>query len=100
MTSRSLASAAAAFLILAAGSALAQQSPGAAPPPAKAMRQACTADVKTFCSDITPGQGRLMQCMKDHADKLSAGCTAAVAQARAARKAAHQAAESTQPAPQ
>jgi len=88
-----------ALTMIAAGAVCAQAAPSD-PPPSKAMRQACAADVKTFCGDVTPGQGRLMACMKAHADKLSAGCQAAATEARAARKAARQDGQTAQPAPQ
>jgi hypothetical protein len=99
MTSRLLASAAGAFLILAAGAASAQADANN-PHPNKAMRQACAADLKTYCADVQPGQGRITQCMKSHADQLSAGCKSAVAEARAAHKADHEGAQTPPPAPQ
>jgi len=98
MTSRIFAGAVAAFVILATSAAGAQPNPGRLRPN-QAMRQACATDAKTFCGDITPGGGRLMQCMRAHADKLSAGCQDAVAQARAAHRAAHPAGQGEQPAP-
>jgi gas vesicle protein len=34
----------------------------------------CTSDVKEFCSDITPGKGRVLFCLKSHDDKVSQTC--------------------------
>lgn len=34
----------------------------------------CKADLKTYCSDIAPGQGRLMNCIERNKDKLSDRC--------------------------
>jgi Cysteine rich repeat len=48
-------------------------------------RQACAADVKQFCGDVQPGGGRLVQCMRDNAAKLSSGCRDALQAAQAER---------------
>ncbi|HEX9159123.1 MAG TPA: hypothetical protein VF835_02755 [Rhizomicrobium sp.] len=66
----------------------------APPPPAviaarKAERQACAADMAKFCANVAPGCGRPMQCMRAHASQLSAACTGAQAQLRAARAQIH-----------
>ena len=42
-----------------------------------AVRQACGNDLRTVCSGVTPGGGRIKQCMIDNFDKLSDGCKAA-----------------------
>jgi hypothetical protein len=34
----------------------------------------CTSDVKEFCSNITPGKGRVLFCLKSHDDKISQTC--------------------------
>jgi Cysteine rich repeat len=34
----------------------------------------CRDDLKTYCSDIAPGEGRLMQCLDKNKDKISARC--------------------------
>ncbi len=54
----------------------------------RAMRQACTADVKALCSDVVTGGGKVMQCLKAHAPQLSDGCKSAAQSLRAARKGA------------
>ena len=48
--------------------------------------KACKADRQTYCADVEKGGGRVMACMKDHADKLSAPCREALMAARAERK--------------
>lgn len=79
-------------VMAAAGSAFAQPEGGApAPSPEMqaaraAMREACAADMKTLCEGK---QGRdAMMCMRDNADKMSAGCKDAMAKMMAARQAA------------
>ena len=39
---------------------------------------ACENELTTFCSTVTPGQGRLMMCLGAHEDKISVGCAVAV----------------------
>lgn len=38
------------------------------------MRRACAEDIKKWCSDVKAGQGRIVQCLKQHAHDLSQGC--------------------------
>lgn len=38
------------------------------------IEASCAADIKSFCSQVTPGEGRLMLCMMAHEDKLSDKC--------------------------
>lgn len=35
---------------------------------------ACAGDVQTFCSGIQPGQGSIVQCLKQNIESLSQGC--------------------------
>lgn len=42
----------------------------------------CQKDLDQYCSDVTPGQGRLAFCLIAHADKRSAACEAALEAAR------------------
>jgi hypothetical protein len=35
---------------------------------------ACTADFMRFCRDVPPGGGRVIRCMRRHADLLSQPC--------------------------
>ena len=38
----------------------------------------CEADLKQYCSQVTPGQGRLLHCAAAHEDKLSGQCSYAL----------------------
>ena len=51
-----------------------------------ALRQACRGDVRALCAGIQPGGGRILQCLRDHADKLSDGCKQALQAAKAAKQ--------------
>ena len=39
------------------------------------MRKACAEDVKKFCSDVKSGEGRIVRCLKQHAQELTLGCS-------------------------
>jgi hypothetical protein len=41
---------------------------------ARAVRQACAADLQRFCRDVLPGGGRLLRCLSRHADVVSQPC--------------------------
>jgi Cysteine rich repeat len=58
-----------AVLLLSASGAMAQMRPGA-----RAVLQACKPDIRQFCSQVPPGQGRIKACMKDHIQELSEPC--------------------------
>jgi hypothetical protein len=38
------------------------------------LRTACLADYQRLCSSVTPGGGRIKQCMLDHTNELSSDC--------------------------
>ncbi len=38
----------------------------------------CRADLTSFCSDVQPGQGRVMACMEKNKEKVSARCKQAI----------------------
>jgi hypothetical protein len=38
----------------------------------------CSSELKTYCSSVTPGGGRLVSCAKAHEDKLSSKCISAI----------------------
>ena len=42
--------------------------------PGGKARQACALDAKTFCSDVQPGGGRVMDCLQDHYKEISDAC--------------------------
>jgi len=41
---------------------------------AKEAKQACQDDVMKFCSDVQPGHGRILKCLKAHETDLSPEC--------------------------
>ena len=41
----------------------------------------CEGDIKQYCSQVTPGEGRLLHCAAAHEDKLSGQCSYALYQA-------------------
>ena len=43
----------------------------------EAARVACEPDVQRLCGDVQRGQGRIIACMRAHANELSPGCRAA-----------------------
>jgi hypothetical protein len=38
------------------------------------LENSCADDIKKFCSDVTPGEGRILYCMHAHEDKISTKC--------------------------
>ncbi len=42
---------------------------------------ACENDIQNYCSQVTPGNGRLLHCMAAHEDKISGQCEYALYQA-------------------
>jgi hypothetical protein len=38
----------------------------------------CRQDLKTFCSSVKPGEGRLIECIDKNKDKISARCKQAI----------------------
>jgi Cysteine rich repeat len=38
------------------------------------IQAGCAADLAKFCSDVTPGEGRVIFCMMAHEDKISTKC--------------------------
>jgi len=41
----------------------------------------CESDINNYCSQVTPGNGRLLHCMAAHEDKISGQCDYALYQA-------------------
>ena len=66
-----LTAAAAALMLLNATSATQAQD----------VLKACEADIQTYCSQVTLGDGRLLACMYAHEDKISPECDVAIADA-------------------
>lgn len=67
--------AAAVFAIFAAPSAMAQENI------IDHLVAACESDLENYCSQVTPGNGRLLHCMAAHEDKISGQCEYAFYQA-------------------
>ena len=38
----------------------------------------CAADIKTHCSDVEPGDGRVLSCLNDQGEALTASCAQAI----------------------
>ena len=47
------------------------------------LLDSCEADLKQYCSQVTPGEGRILHCVAAHEDKLSSRCEYALYQASA-----------------
>jgi hypothetical protein len=65
--------------ILPTGSASAQSDTGKAildklTAKVKKLESACAKDIKKYCSNVTPGEGRLVYCMQAYEDKIRPSC--------------------------
>jgi hypothetical protein len=40
----------------------------------KTVAQGCEKEIKTYCKDVTPGEGRVLACLYAYEDKLSGQC--------------------------
>jgi Cysteine rich repeat len=47
------------------------------------LEKSCADDIKKYCSDVTPGEGRMLYCMHAHEDKISPKCDYDLEQAAA-----------------
>ena len=46
-------------------------------PAAQSIFDTCKTDLKTYCSHVTPGNGRVISCLYAHEDRLSESCDVA-----------------------
>jgi hypothetical protein len=58
-----------------------------APVDLKTIRRLCATDLRTYCAEVRPGGGRLMQCARTHEVELSADCRAVLETVEEYRKA-------------
>jgi hypothetical protein len=42
------------------------------------VARGCGGDLRAYCSRVSPGEGRMLNCLNKNADKVSAGCKEAV----------------------
>ncbi len=65
------------MVLLFNGGAMAQQSL------VDSVLKGCDKELKTYCKDVTPGEGRVLACLYAHSDKLSGQCEYALYDAAA-----------------
>ena len=65
---RGMTSVGAMLLALIAAPAVAQQGP------VETVMEGCQSELETFCSQVTPGQQRILACFYAHSDKLTPQC--------------------------
>ena len=56
-----------AFMVLAFASAVHAQD-------RKALREACAGDARKHCATVQRGEGRIIQCLRDHSAELTPAC--------------------------
>ena len=61
-----------------AESEIAKQALAKADAVAEKLIDSCDADLKKFCGQVTPGEGRIVFCMMAHEDKISDRCFGAI----------------------
>ena len=62
---------------------------GAADRPEHPMPQACQADASKLCPGMTPGDGKLGACLREHHEQFSQECKEAIRAMREAHRAQH-----------
>lgn len=64
-----------------------------------ALRAACATDAQRLCAGVQSGGGRIIECLREHKDALSAGCKQAAAQAAGQAPGSTNSAAPADPAP-
>jgi len=57
-----------------------------AEPAAPTINKACAPDLKQFCPNVSPGGGRIAECLRENFERLSPACKEAIKTARANKK--------------
>ncbi|MGZ3707373.1 MAG: cysteine rich repeat-containing protein [Bdellovibrionota bacterium] len=70
-------------LLLLTGSSLAADAPSKFEQKLSQLKSTCQSDIQKFCSDVTPGNGRVAACMNSKEDQLSPACAGAWSDAKA-----------------
>ena len=60
---------------------LVEPAPVTLTPMAEYVTQACESELRTYCTQVVPGQSRLLACLYAHGDNLSGQCETALYQA-------------------
>ena len=81
LKSQLFAVASASLLLSVAVSAQAQNLEARVDAAVKKLQAACANDVKSYCGQVSPGEGRLVLCMMAHEDKVSNQCEFALFEA-------------------
>jgi hypothetical protein len=63
-----------ALALAAAGGVLAKEEPSKLEKTISELKAACKGDLEFYCSDVTPGEGRLAACLNARDNKLSKPC--------------------------
>ena len=63
-----------ALLVIAASIFMLVGSAGAAENLVETVAKGCEKELKSYCSEVTPGEGRILACLYAHSDKLSGQC--------------------------
>lgn len=48
------------------------------PPAVAKSKTTCSAEIEQFCKDVQSGEGRILDCLRQHSDQLSDACRAHV----------------------
>jgi len=66
------------FAIVGGASALGATTAFAVEDIVESARVSCQKDIDTYCKDVTRGEGRILQCLSSHQDKISGRCSYAL----------------------